>query len=159
MIPGAHALRALSLAAAASVLACSDSLSPLDIAGVYALESRDGQRLPVLMYAFGATEIFLMSETLVLGADRGGSMTWVYEERHEGADTQTTTSERDISYDILDDRIEIAMICGPTELCSPPPHLVLYRSSRGLESLAAPGPQPLLSYVRIQLMGLHRSER
>jgi hypothetical protein len=133
-------------------------LSPLEIAGAYALESRDGHRLPVLMYAGGGTDIFLMSETLVLRADRRGSMTWVHEHRRVGSETETMTSERDISYDIVDERIEITMICGPLELCTPPPHLVLFRSSRGLESIAATGSQPILSYVRIQLIGLLPSQ-
>jgi hypothetical protein len=149
------ALRALVVAAAASVLACGDPLSPLDIAGTYALESRDGARLPVLMYAGGAMDIYLMSETLVLRADRGGAMTWVHEHRRVGGETETITSERALSYDTVDERIEITMICGPAELCAPPPHLVLRRSSRGLESIAAPGPEVTLSYVRVSLMGPH----
>lgn len=144
-----HAVQAMTLAAAALLTACGDSLSPLDIAGVYALETRDGAALPVMVYADASRNIFLVSETLVFRADERGTITWVQEHRHVGDGTETITSERDISYDIVDDRIEVTMICGPAENCTPPPHLVLSRSSRGLQSIAAPGTQPMLSYVRI----------
>jgi hypothetical protein len=144
-----RALRALSLVVAASTLGCSDSLSPLDVAGAYTLETRDGASLPVMVYADASRNIFLVSETLVFRAGGRGTITWVQEHRHVGGPTETITSTRDFSYEILDDRIEITMICGPLELCTPPPHLVLSRSSRGLQSIAAPGTQPMLSYVRV----------
>lgn len=147
--------RAWAVAAAVAGMACSDPVSPLDVAGTYLLESRDGARLPVLVYAGGGTDIYLRSETLVVRADGGGRMTQVHEYRSLAGDTETITSVRDISYHLVEERVEITVLCGPLENCTPPPHLVLHRSSRGLESMAAPGHEPTLSYVRVRLIGPH----
>lgn len=145
---------ALAFAVVSTAGACSDSLAPADISGVYALESREGVRLPTLIHEGDAADIFLMSETLILRADRSGLRAVVQEYRRIGGDTETATWERELSFDIVDGRIEIAMICGPLELCTPPPHLVLYPFERGLRTLTLPGAVPALSYVRILLIDI-----
>lgn len=91
---------ALAFAVVSTAGACSDSLAPADISGVYALESREGVRLPTLIHEGDAADIFLMSETLILRADRSGLRAVVQEYRRIGGDTETVTWERELSFDI-----------------------------------------------------------
>lgn len=153
--PMRTASRAVAALILAGISACGDPLSPEDVAGMYRLTSRDGAPLPVLVYSGNATDVFLVSETLVLRPDHTGQIAVVQEIRRVGGETETLTYSRDLGYDIVDDRIEITMICGPAELCTPPPHLVLYRSAVGLNTLEAPGTAPKLSYVRIPNVGAY----
>src|SRR5687768_7058226 len=39
--------------------ACSDSVGPVNVVGLYILEARDGQPLPVLVYSSGSGDLFL----------------------------------------------------------------------------------------------------
>ena len=146
------AFRTLALAAASLGIACGSPLSPAKVTGVYALESRGGAALPALILSSDAMDVYLISETLVLGANGRGQRSAVQEIRRIGEETETTTWQRQLVYDSVDDRIEITMICGPAELCTPAPHLVLYRSARGLQTRDDAGAPPVLSYVRVEIL-------
>lgn len=140
-------LRGLSTALAlATIASCRDAVGPDDIVGMYTLEARDGQPLPALVYSSGTEELFLMGETLWFRSGGLGVRTWVQERRMAGGVTEELNAERDFRYRIVNDRIEIEVICGPLELCTPPPHLVLHRVESSLTTLPVPGSQPALLY-------------
>lgn len=143
-----HILLAWTLA---TLGACSDSFGPADIAGAYALAVQDGKPLPVLLHSGPTMDVLLVSETLLFHADGTGRRSATMEERRAGGETVMVHSERTFTYDVVEGRIEVAMFCGPTELCSPPPHLVLYRSGQDLRSTATPGSLPTV-YVRAPLV-------
>lgn len=58
--------------------------------------------------------------------------------------TEELNDERDFRYRIVNGRIE--MLCGPLEICTPPPHLVLYQTDDGLMTMPVLGSQPALTY-------------
>lgn len=147
MHPARFLLRGFSAALAlAAIAACSDALGPDDVVGLYTLEARDGHPLPALVYSSGTEELFLMGETLWFRSGGRGARTWVQELRTAGGETEELNAEREFLYRIVNGRIEIDMICGPLENCTPPPHLVLYRVETGLITMPVLGSQPALTY-------------
>src|SRR5688500_11185787 len=89
--------------------ACSDSVGPVNVVGLYILEARDGQPLPVLVYSSGSGDLFLTYESLRFAGDGRGVRTAVHERRISGGETEATSYATDFAYRIVQDRIEIAI--------------------------------------------------
>ena len=134
---------------ATTVGACGDPLGPSDVAGRYVLQYRDGKPLPVLLHAGGTVDVFLNAETLLLRVDGTGVITVTLENRRVGGETDVAQHERHVAYRIVNGRIEIDFMCGPLELCTPPPHLVLQRFEGGLRTIPVGTSPPNLSYARV----------
>ena len=142
-------LSARAVVLAATIGACGGPLAPSDVPGLYTLKARDGAPLPVLVYSGGTIDIFVISETLRFFPARTGLHSAVHEHRAVGGGIEVQRQSREFSYEVIDDRIEITMICGPLENCTPPPHLVLYRFGEGLRTMPPPRGPPMLWYARV----------
>ena len=145
---GRRIARAITLLCTATSLACSDSLSPGDVLGTYVLRSVAGDALPTLLYTTEFVKIRVFADTLRFTLDGRGSINTLRESEPVNGDgpTEPFRWQTGFSYQLVDDRIEVAFDCPPNASCVEPPHLVLRDMSAGLRADFALGARLPLFY-------------
>jgi hypothetical protein len=152
--------RALPLAAVLTA-GCENPTAPSKLPGLYSLTSVAGVSLPAVMSASEFHRLYVLTETIRLGADGTGRLTGVRESERLG--TAVTTGRTRIQMDFeftyraIGMRIEITFRCPPNASCLKPPHLVGRQTHDGLR-LAAPWEMDFpLDYVRVTIPLEHGS--
>ena len=131
------------LLVAAPLAACETVLDPDTFVGSYTLlEGGAVLRNSVVRASIVTDSLWL---------NRDGTARRVTRERLEYADTTRDTTlvlEAPYEYEVDGTRIELAYVCPPNALCTPPPHLWGEISTRGLVLRDAFDPSVSLQYVR-----------
>lgn len=134
-------------------LACDDSLGPGDIAGTYVLRSVAGDALPTVLITTELVKIRVLADTLRFKLEQRGSISTFRESEPVAGDgpSEPFRWQSGFSYQIIDDRIEVAFDCPPNASCVEPPHLVLRDAPGGLRADFALGARVPLQYKLIPL--------
>lgn len=122
-------------------LACSDALGPDAFAGRYQLHRVGPETLPTVLYVAGNDTGYVLAHTFLLGDDGGGTVAAVIEHRG-AAGVDTVAWDRPVRLAVVAEGIEITIVCGPLELCTPGPHYVGRHSAEGLLVHAAGDARP-----------------
>ena len=125
----------LILAVVGAVAGCRESLSPTDVVGTYVLEQVGDDPLPAVVFRDGSGTVRIIADTLRLRADGNGSFVsvrvielWSSSQLPVAA----TRLESELTYRIIDSRVEMTFICPPNAQCAAGPHLVGQRVPRGM---------------------------
>lgn len=107
--------------------ACGDGLGPGSVAGTWALARIGAAPIPAVAYTTEDFTVRVTGDTLVLRRDGTGERILVHETEYHLILRPIAVSRfaRLLSFTVVDGRIEVTLHCGPTELCTPPPHMVL----------------------------------
>jgi hypothetical protein len=144
--------RGLAASLVFATLACHDSLAPRDVAGTYVLQSVAMEPLPAEIYRNDYVTVRVMADTLRLRPDGTGTMSGshVAEPRQEGmAPAAPTWWSGQVRFRIVDDDVEVTMICPPNANCAPGPHLTARRLDSGLRVHYAFGERVPRVYARV----------
>ena len=136
--------RCLIVGAVALVMGCSDSLSPLEVAGTYVLRTIDGNPLPATLAISGTHtdySIMVVADTLVLTPDRSGMLITIQDIVHDesGGEVERVRADSHLSFRTTGDQLEITFLCPPNALmnCAPGPHMTA-RLASGRLSVSRP---------------------
>lgn len=150
--------RAAALACVAVLAACADPLQAPDVAGLYTLREIAGEPLPAVGLTTASVIETRLADTLVLDGDGTGRR--IVHASYDGIgsvpDEGPTRWERPVAYRIVDGRVWVELVCGPTELCSAPPHLVLERDGDVLRAVVALGERVPQRFERVVERSLRR---
>lgn len=133
-------------------VACSDSLAPAELAGVYALQEVAGDSLPTLLFANESVVITIYADTLRLTADGRATLVRVTDLRQlatgdpPGAPAR---SESTLSFELVEDRIELTFPCPINANCAPSPHIIARRTPAGLHVEVSLGERVPQIFARI----------
>lgn len=108
----------------------------------YVLESVGGKPLPALVFESESVRAQILTDTVRLQPDGTGTKVYALDVEYLKAPHRdgSTLIDRRISYQLKGDAIEITNICGPAELCAPPPHWTGRITSDTLRLNGEPGP-------------------
>lgn len=131
-------------------VACDEPLAPEDLQGTYVLQRVADDALPAVLYSNDQVIVRVFAETLYFATAERGSRNVVLEsELVSGGSPERFSGETAFGFQIIDERIEIAFDCPINANCVPPPHLVLRRTSDGLQADFAFGSRTPLRYSRL----------
>jgi hypothetical protein len=121
---------------------CESFLAYTADQGTYVLESVGGRPLPALVLENEWSRVAILSDTVRLQSDGTGTKVYAVDVEYlkEPNRDGKTLIERRISYQLKGEAIEVPNICGPAELCTPPPHWTGRITADELRLDGAPGP-------------------
>ena len=106
---------------------CGEGLGPGSVAGTWALARIGAAPLPAVVYTTNDVTLRVTGDTLVLRRDGTGERIWVHETEYHLILRPNAVNRfaRPLSFRTVDGHIEVTLHCGPAELCTAPPHMVL----------------------------------
>ena len=121
---------------------CESVLDPSGVAGTYVLESVGGRPLPAVVWDDEFVRATILADTFRLHSDGTGTRVYALDVKYlkESQRDGKAVFDRQVSYQLKGNDIALTHVCGPAELCAPPPHHTGRISSAALRLGGEPGP-------------------
>jgi len=114
---------------------CREGLAPGEVMGTYVLAQVGDDPLPAVVFRDGSGVVRIIADTLRLrDAGRGSFVSVRLIEQGSSAQLPVVPSrlESELTYRIVESRVEVTFACPPNALCAPGPHLIGQRVPRGM---------------------------